>query len=202
MLDTRPLPVTESPPRCASADFLDRLVAHDEGAFSELVHVHGPRLLAVATRYLPCQADAEDAVQEAFVNVVRFVGAFNRESAFETWLHRIVVNCALMILRARRRRPVITNADTQLTGSMASPVRGGSIGAPDAALEELEWTRKVLASVCVLPPVQQSAFRLRYRDGFGVHAIADMLDVSPSTVKTRLHRARRTLQASLGAPPS
>lgn len=197
MLATRRLPASCVPAPPQSPDFLDRLMARDEDAFAELVRLHGPRLLAVASRYLSCRADAEDAVQEAFVNVVRFIGSFNRESALETWLHRIVVNCSLMMLRSRRRRPLLTNADLAVSGSMASPLRSGAVAAPGEGLENAEQRRLLHVSIRALPSVQRSAFRFRYGDGLRVRAIADVLGVSTSTVKTRLHRARHNLQASL-----
>ncbi len=199
MLAPRPFPEAVSPPHHPSADFLDRLMAHDDRAFAELVRVHGARLLAVATRYLPCKADAEDAVQEAYVNVVRYIHGFNRASRLETWLHRIVVNCALMILRTRRRRPVLTNAEPETFGSMTSRVRGAAVALAGDRLERDEEQRLFQASLYALPPAQRSALHFRYGSDLPVLAIADMLDVSTSTVKTRLHRARRNLELSLGA---
>lgn len=189
---TRPLH-----PDHPSSDFLDRLIAQDADAYAELVRAHGPRLLSVASRYLRCQADAEDAVQEAFVNVVRYVAGFNRDSKLETWLHRIVVNCALMILRTRRRRPVLTNAEAEMFGEMESPTRRGAVASPSARLERDEEVRLLRESIGALPPVQQTTFQFRHESGMQVHAIAAMLEVSPSTVKTRLHRARRALQSAL-----
>jgi len=200
MLATPPLPVALSPPQHTSADFLDRLIRHEDDAFAELVRIHGPRLLAVATRYLPCRADAEDAVQEAYVNVVRYIHGFNRASRLETWLHRIVVNCALMSLRTRRRRPVLTNAESETIGSMTSRVRGAPVALPPDPLEREEGRRLFRASLHALPPTQQSALALRYESGMPVRSIANLLDVSTSTVKTRLHRARRSLGFALGAP--
>jgi len=199
MLYPRPLPEALSPPVSPSASFLDRLIAHDDDAFAELVRVHGPRLLAVASRYLPCKADAEDAVQEAYVNVVRYIHGFNRTSRLETWLHRIVVNCALMMLRSRRRRPVLTNTEPETFGGMTSRTHGAAVALPVERLEHDEQRRIFRASLNGLPPTQQSAIHFRYGSNLQVSAIANMLDVSTSTVKTRLHRARRRLKDSLGA---
>jgi len=197
MLATQCPPASCAPAPPVSTELLDRLLARDEEAFAELVRLHGPRLLAVASRYLSSQADAEDAVQETFVNVVRFIGGFNRESRLETWMHRIVVNCSLMVLRARQRRHLLTNADRMMSEGMASPLRRGAVAAPGKGLEDAEQGRLLQASIHALPPVQRSAFRFRYGDGLQVRAIADVLGVSTSTVKTRLLRARRNLQHSL-----
>src|SRR5689334_6179968 len=83
-----------------------RLKAGDEAAFETLVRTHGPRMLAVARRYLSREADAQDALQDAFVNVVRAIGSFAGNSRLSTWLHRVVVNSALMKIRSARRQPV------------------------------------------------------------------------------------------------
>ncbi len=197
MLVSSRSPTSPPVPTPSPFDLLDRLIAHDADAYAELVHAHGPRLLAVASRYLRCQADAEDAVQEAFVNVVRYVAGFNRESKLETWLHRIVVNCALMILRTRRRRPVLTNAEAEMFGEMESPTRPGGGDAPSARVEREEEVRLLREAIGALPPVQRTTFQFRHESGLPIHAIAAMLAVSPSTVKTRLHRARRTLENTL-----
>ncbi len=73
--------------------------------FEDLVHRFGPRLLAVARRLLRSEEDARDAVQDGFVAAFRSMGGFQGHSSPETWLHRIVVNAALMRLRSRRRHP-------------------------------------------------------------------------------------------------
>ena len=193
-----PLPPTALTfPRRSASSLLERLIAHDEAAFAQLVEFHGPRLLAVASRYLKCRADAEDAVQDAFVNVIRSIGTFNGTSTLETWLHRIVVNCSLMILRSRRRKPLLTNADGQMNGGVASPVRRGDSELPGHRLVAAERARELVATVHALPAVQRSVIQFRYDGGLQVQAIADLLATSVSTVKTRLHRARHALQGAL-----
>src|SRR5262245_49666803 len=89
----------------AEFDLVTRLKAGDETAFAGLVRTLGGRLLAVARRVLRDEDLARDAVQDAFVSVFRAIRGFDGESQLSTWLHRIVVNAALMRLRAQRRRP-------------------------------------------------------------------------------------------------
>ena len=186
-----------SPPAPTSSDLVDRLIAHDPTAFEELVRLHGPRLLAVATRYLQCRSDAEDAVQETFVNVVRFVHTFNRASAFETWLFRIVVNSSLMILRTRRRKPMLTNADAAMSGDAPTSSRRDAACSRGDGLERAEQGRRISFSLRALPPLQRLAVLRRFRDGEGVPAIASTFGVTTSTVRTWLHRARRSLEIRL-----
>lgn len=189
---------TEGEPVPAPCDFVDRLRAHDEAAFEELVRRQGPRMLAVAMRYLPRAADAEDALQEAFVNVVRSIGGFQRHSSLETWLHRVVVNCALMSLRRKRRKPETSVEASTLDGVATSP--WGRWPPPSAhdALAREETRQAVRAAVDGLPAAQRTLLLLRDVDALELKAIGVLLDVGVSTVKLRLHRARHALQDALG----
>jgi RNA polymerase sigma factor (sigma-70 family) len=87
------------------ATLLAELEAGDERAFERLVREQGPRLLAVSRRFLRNEEDARDAVQEAFLSAFRSLAKFEHTSKISTWLHRIAVNCCLMRLRTRRRKP-------------------------------------------------------------------------------------------------
>ena len=81
------------------AMLVERLQAGDPDAYETLVRVHGGRLLSVARRFLPNTEDAQDAVQEAFIKAFRAIGAFEERAQLHTWLHRILVNTALMKIR-------------------------------------------------------------------------------------------------------
>src|SRR5262245_8658861 len=86
------------------SDLVARLRRGDEVAFEVVVRRYGSRLLATARRLLGNEADARDAVQEAFLSAMKGMVAFGGAARLSTWLHRIVVNAALMKLRARRRK--------------------------------------------------------------------------------------------------
>src|SRR5690349_14219077 len=87
------------------SELVGRLRAGDQDAFEELVRIYGGRLLAVARRFVRNDADAQDIVQTAYLSAFRALGRFEGECQLSTWLHRIVVNTALMKLRSRRRKP-------------------------------------------------------------------------------------------------
>jgi RNA polymerase sigma-70 factor (ECF subfamily) len=177
---------------------VDRLVASDEAAFEELVRTHGPRMLAVAGQYLPRRADAEDALQESFVNVVRSISTFKRASSLETWLHRIVVNCALMTLRRRRRKPETKLEESALDASAVSPWRRWPPPSAHEVLANEEMSRVVRTSMDLLPDVYRSVLLLRDVEALELKEIAELLDVKIATVKSRLHRARHALQSAVG----
>src|SRR5687768_10683647 len=89
----------------SDAELVARLRAGDGIAFEAIVRTHGGRLLSVARRILGNEEDARDAVQDAFIRAYKAIDAFEGRAQLSTWLHRIVVNVALMKLRQRRRHP-------------------------------------------------------------------------------------------------
>ena len=183
----------------AKPDLIDRLCARDGSAYEELVRTHATRMLAIALRYLPNLSDAEDAVQEAFANVFRSVATFERLSTLDTWLHRIVVNCALMTLRRRRRRPESLLDDATLAEGATVPWRGSPPPTAHRVVVDAEATALLSRAVGRLPRAQRSVFSLRDVESRSMTEVAGLLDVGVSTVKTRLHRARQSLQRTLGS---
>jgi RNA polymerase sigma-70 factor (ECF subfamily) len=89
----------------ADVDLIRRLKAGDEEAYAIVVRTQGGRMLSVARRFLRDEEAARDAVQDAFLSAFRGIHTFDGEAQLATWLHRIVVNAALMKLRTRRRKP-------------------------------------------------------------------------------------------------
>ena len=87
------------------AALLARLRRKDEAAFDELVDAAAGRMLSVARKMMPTEADAEDAVQDAFLSAFKSLERFDGRSKLTTWLHQITVNACLMKLRSKRRRP-------------------------------------------------------------------------------------------------
>ena len=85
------------------ADLVARMRAGDDEAFANVVHRYTPRMFAVAGRFLRCEEDRADAVQDAFLSAFRAIGTFEGKARLSTWLHRIVVNVCLMKLRSRSR---------------------------------------------------------------------------------------------------
>ncbi len=189
---------------------IDRLIAGEEQAYEELVRTYGGRLLAVARRFLPVEEDARDAVQDAFLSAFRSIHLFERQAQLSTWLHRIVVNASLMKLRTRRRKPE-TSIEELLPGYLedghyerpASPWRTEEL---DPA-EQSELRELVLRSIHSLPEGHRNVLLLRDIEGLDTEEAAELLQISPGAVKTRLHRARQALRELLEphlreAPPS
>ena len=184
-------------PIAAEQRLVAKLKAGDSAAFEELVRVHGPRMLALARRYLPRETDAEDTLQDAFMSVFRSIGTFAGESRLTTWLHRVTVNAALMRIRARSRRPETLLGDVKVE-VMAEP--RGEMAWTSTATEVLsrEETRNaVRRSLDRLQEESRIVVRLRDIEGMDLREISRLLGIGVNTVKSRLSRGRLALRTVL-----
>ena len=181
-------------------DLLLRMRSGEEAAFEELVRTHGGRLLAVARRYLPSEDDARDAVQDAFLSAFKALPAFEGQAKLSTWLHRIAVNAALMKLRTRRRKPE-QSIDDLLPGFLED----GHLEKPASEwmpvpldlVERKEIAEIVRSNIARLPDNHRHVLLLRDIEEFDTEETAEMLEITPNAVKTRLHRARLALRELL-----
>jgi len=183
-----------SPPRLRARDdddaardraLLARHVEGDRDAFADLVRHHQDRLWRVALRTLGNPDDAADAVQDALVSAYRAAGSYRGDAAVTTWLHRIVVNACLDLVRRRASRP-------------SSPLDEAVAGLPAVdTLTPRETSQQVLAALRQLPIEQAAAVVLVDVEGFPVAEAAAILEVPEGTVKSRCARARGRLAALL-----
>lgn len=173
-------------PEPSDRELLARHSTGDRDAFAELVHRHRDRLWRVALRTLGDPDDAADAVQDALVSAYRAAGGYRGEAAVTTWLHRIVVNACLDLVRRRAARP--TTALTDEPGR--EPVAADLLGARETATE-------VLAALRELPTEQAAAIVLVDVEGYPVAEVAQMLEVPTGTVKSRCARGRARLAVRL-----
>lgn len=183
----------------ADADLLTALRAGEEAAFESLVCNYGGRMLSVARRFLANDDDAQDAVQEAFLSAFKALAAFDGRSRLSTWLHRIVVNAALMKLRTRKRHPEQSIDDLLPTfkpdGHEAAPRTRWDDSAAHA--ERSETQQLIREQILNLPETYRTVLLLRDIEEHDTETVARMLDVTPAAVKVRLHRARQALRTLL-----
>ena len=198
--DTVRSAIEESAENAGQEQFLDRLRAGDERAFEALVRLHGGRMLAIARQFLARSEDAQDAVQEAFLSAFRSVGGFRGGSSLSTWLHRIVVNACLMKIRGASRRPE-TPIEEYLptfdeTGHHSAPVEDWAIS-PEKALLSRETRERVRAAIEKLPASYRAVLVLRDIEELSTEETAEVLSLTRTAVKVRLHRARLALRGLL-----
>jgi RNA polymerase sigma-70 factor (ECF subfamily) len=175
---------------------IEKLRTGDDGAYEVMVRRYGGRMLAAARRILKNEPDAHDAVQEAFLSVFRSIGNFAGEAALSTWLHRIVINAALMKIRSRRRR--CEESIEPLLPRFKEDGNWAQEGCPNIPLDDLLERRERLVSVreCMdkLPEGYRTVLLLRDIEDFDTEETARLLNVTPTAVKVRLHRARQALK--------
>ncbi|TMB22840.1 MAG: sigma-70 family RNA polymerase sigma factor [Deltaproteobacteria bacterium] len=183
-----------------SAPLLAGLRRGDDHAFATLVRQHGGRMLATARRLLRDDDEAEDAVQEAFVSAARAIDGFAGDSKLSTWLHRIVVNTALMRLRSRRRRreepidDLLPRFDAD--GHHAEGVVGWETPS-DVLLERRQTRAMVRRCIDELPERYRTVILLRDIEEMDTEETAHSIGSTPNAVKIRLHRARQALRTLL-----
>lgn len=166
----------------------------DRAAFEALLVAVRPRALAVALRVLRSPDDAEDAVQEAFVKIWRYLGRFEGRSSFTTWIHRIVTNASLDVVRRQSCRP---GAADEEAGRELERLEVGAHEDPERQLIEARRGQVVRSALEVLSPVHRQAITLREFEDFSYDEIATTAGCPVGTVMSRLHHARRRLADEL-----
>lgn len=178
---------------------LDRCKRGDSLAFQELIEEHEKRILNYCFRMLGNPADAEDAAQETFVKVYRFIDRFNGESSFSTWLYKIASNVCLDMLRKQKRRVSDAVSLYQNNGDgeeYALPIED-SAPTPYQNLQHNEAQRALLAALEKLGEEQKKVIVLREIQGLSYEEIAEITGLASGTVKSRINRARHALKKLL-----
>lgn len=179
---------------------LARLCAtRDADAIRHVITSNNQRMFRTAWSILKHRAEAEEAVQAAYLSAFAKIGTFEGRSSLSTWLTRIVINEALARRRSeeRRRRNLEEEGITVLDAYRDNFMRGSEIESPDVAIGR-EQIRKLLEqAVAALPDSFRTVFVLREIEGLNNEETAEALGVPAATVKTRLFRARRRLQEML-----
>lgn len=157
-------------------------------------------MLSVARRLLRDVTQSEDAVQNAFVNIFKGLSRFEGRSTLKTWMHRIVVNEALAILRKNRRRNETSIEDLlpEFDDNMCRfEEPWGNIESPEALVQKSQVRTTILDSINKLPDSYRIVLVLRDIEELSTAEVAATLDLSETNVKVRLHRARSALKRLL-----
>lgn len=169
----------------------------DSGAFAELVRRHTPRLTRVVRGILRNDSEVEDVVQQTFVNAWKALGGFRENARPGTWLYRIAVNTALMRRRSRsRRREVPMDIGIGDEGDVLTlePV---DTHTPADDTWDRQVRERVQAAVDEMDEKYRVVFMLRDVEGLSIREAGEALGLSDAAIKSRLHRARLFLRASL-----
>ena len=171
----------------------------DRDAMRHLISSNNQRMVRTAWSILKDRAEAEEAVQGAYLHAFASIAAFEGRSSLSTWLTRIVVNEALGRLRVnRRRREQLESEGVALLDSYRERFAQASVApAPDAAVAREQLRLLIEQAVASLPDGFRSVFVLREIEELSVEETAEALGIPAATVKTRLFRAREKLQQAL-----
>ncbi|HXS38604.1 MAG TPA: RNA polymerase sigma factor [Stellaceae bacterium] len=185
----------------AESDLVRRARAREEEAIRAIIQRHNRRLYRIARGILRDDAEAEDALQDAYLKAFSQLGGFRGEAGIGTWLSRIVINEALA--RLRRRRPTIdwdAIGEGGIPGAEAMKLsQNGARPDPERALAQSQIRRLLEEAIDRLPEEFRLVLLSRAVEEMSIEETASVLGILPETVKTRLHRARRQLRTALEA---
>jgi RNA polymerase sigma-70 factor (ECF subfamily) len=166
----------------------------------QVVTEYAPRVYHLARRMLGNDADAEDVTQDVLLQVVRKLNTFRGDAAFPTWLHRITVNAALTHRNKRARREEHEVHDPLdhffADGQHGTPVRPWSVG-PDQHVLDQERQQLIEDAIARLPENYRDVYVLADVESMSNPEIADLLGLTVSAVKSRLHRGRVLMRHAL-----
>src|SRR5438445_13583031 len=196
----------EQPGQVPDVELVRKAQAGDAAAFAELVGRHQRQLYRLALRMTGSEADAQEVLQEAFLNAYQKLPNFRGEAQFSSWLYRIAANSALMRLRRKRRAPdALTDQPLELQGPRFSaegylePASNSDWSQrADEKMMSGELGAAINRAVADLPDDYRTVFLLKDVDGLSNEEIADALELTVPAVQSRLHRARLALREKLG----
>jgi RNA polymerase sigma-70 factor (ECF subfamily) len=180
------------------AGLIARLQAGDKAACAECIELHAPSVYRLALRLMGDEVDAEDVMQETFLNAFKAINSFEGRSGLGTWLYRIAHNAAMM--RLRRTSPHLVSVEETLDGDRPGLVPRQlfdwcCLPEEDFATEEVRV--ELERAVRELPDTFRGVFVLRELEGLSTSQTAAALELSEGAVKVRLHRARLWLRERL-----
>ena len=171
-------------------DVVQRILAGEKRAYTELVDRHKDKALALAVRMLKNRQDAEEALQDAFVRAFKALPRFEWKSSFSTWLYRIVYNvCATNLSKRGDEHHVSLDEDNEKQLTLSS---GEAL--PDVAYETGEFQKIVLDEIEKLPQAYASILTLFLVQDMSYDEIVEVADIPLGTVKNRLFRARTMIR--------
>jgi RNA polymerase sigma-70 factor, ECF subfamily len=202
MIDFESLPRSQPPPagRPSDNELVTRVAAGDGAAFTTLMRRHNRQLFRTARSILKSDAEAEDALQEAYLRAWRAIDGFRNEAKLSTWLVRIVINESLARLRSGHgARLVALDApgESGLDLAVEQPTDDHADHQPEGMAMRAEARRMLEASIDRLPDAFRSVFVLRAVEEMSVEDVAAALQLPEITVRTRLFRARALLRRHL-----
>jgi RNA polymerase sigma-70 factor (ECF subfamily) len=185
---------TCEPLASSDSDLLEAARGGDYAAFEKLVRRFRDRVFRLARGMTSNDAEAEEVVQDTFLNIFRRLAAFRGDSTVSSWIYRVAANAALMRLRRQRRKPHLSLEDTRPDftddGTRFIEEPGEWARQPDEQLLDRELGNRIETAIGELPEKYRLVLLLRDVEGLSNEEAANALGVTIPTVKSRLHRSR------------
>jgi RNA polymerase sigma-70 factor (ECF subfamily) len=170
----------------------------DLTAFEEIVSRYEVKVMNLSLRFTRNQEDAEEVMQDVFTTVYRKIDGFRGQSAFSSWLYRIVVNAAFMKLRKKKQSQTISMEDLAPAVKQYCMERDNAANTHSHGVAVTRELQEVLQkAIDRLPDQYRAVFVLRDVDGLSNQETGEILDLSIPAVKSRLHRSRIMLRKKL-----
>lgn len=174
-----------------------RVQQGDKQAYNLLVSRYQQKILRLVARFIRDASECEDVTQEAFIKAYRALPNFRGESAFYTWLYRIAVNTAKNHLVSAARRPPSQDLDAEEANHSAAGSRFVELNTPESSLMNDELIGVIRRTIAELPDNLREAIVYREFDGLSYEEIAELMDCPIGTVRSRIFRARESLETAM-----
>lgn len=185
-------------PASDEAQLAQQAAAGDETAFTTIMRRYNRRLFRTARSILHTDADAEDALQDGYLQAWRALPSFRAEASLSTWMVRIVANAALARLRKVRGTSVPLD-DVMNELEDRSAVTDAHGNSPERAIAAVQLHELLESRIDALPEAFRAVFMLRGVEEMSVEEVARALDIPEATVRTRYFRARKLMREALGS---
>ena len=190
--------MTEIKGEATDQQLVVRVHEGDKRAFDLLVLKYQHKVHAIVSRFVRDTDEVADVVQEAFIKAYRALPKFRGESQFYTWLYRIAVNTAKNYLVSRSRRPPGSDVDIDDAEYYSGSEYLKDLGTPENQLFRDELESVIVKSIAELPEDLRTAVTLREYEGLSYEEIAEIMECPVGTVRSRIFRARESIDAVVG----
>lgn len=180
-------------------ELIKAIKKNNQQAFKQLVENNQQLVVNTCNGFLHNIADAEDIAQDVFIEVFLSINTFREDAKLSTWLYRIAVNKSLNHIRANKKHKILQSIDNFIAAdkNLKRELPENNTSQPEKIIEEKERSQILQYSINSLSKNQKIAFTLNKYDDLSYKQIADVMDLSISSVESLLHRAKKNLQKKL-----
>lgn len=180
-------------------ELIEQIKSGNQSAFRQLVDRYQLLVFNTCVGFVGNQQSAEDLSQEVFIETYRSIDKFRGEAKLSTWLYRISVNKSLNHLRDYKKHNRVKSIERFFYGEKEEKLEVADYiyGATDASMEQQQHAKELHTAMDSLPQNQKIAFTLHKLDSMSYLKIAEVMDISLSSVESLIHRAKKNLQKKL-----